>query len=221
MAFLALPVLSANPVIGQPSTQFQEIKKVAATQLSARTYDQVFFSENGVSDLYSCGGGAMALGLSESDSLSGSSRYFQLADVAAWSVLLEKKLNTAGLANVAAPYITSMEQLTARIDTSGGSTNFDRYSKEKENLLRKLADQLNKAAADKGIRGLRFTVEGGCGAGELLYRVAVTPPSAKVHIIKTFYYMLCQARGGRSPRPPELLWVAGCVERAVGGCWRV
>jgi hypothetical protein len=91
--------------------------------------------------------------------------------------LLEKKLNSAGLANVGAPYIASMELLTAQAfrDGSGRRANFDRYSEEKQSLLRKMAEQLNESIARRNVRGIRFTVEGDCGAGELLYRIAVNP----------------------------------------------
>jgi hypothetical protein len=167
--------------------------------LSARTFDQVFTYESGASDLYSCGGGADALGLSPVDSLSGSDKFYEIADTAAWSVLLEKKLNAGGLADVGAPYISSMERLTVQMfgatSYRHSQENYNQYFEEKDSLLGRMAKQLNEWIARRNVRGIRFVAEGGCGAGELLYRIAVNPPTAKVHVIKAFYYMLCQARG--------------------------
>jgi hypothetical protein len=116
---------------------------------------------------------------------------------------LDKKLTALGFKNGAAVSmmaiadLSAIEGLAARTARAEPDTDTEKnkYLDQKSSLLKALAHHLNEAIKDKHIKNITFKNEGGCGAGELFYRIAVSPPQAKVHIIKAFYFLLCQAKG--------------------------
>jgi hypothetical protein len=148
-------------------------------------------------DLFTCG-------QDTSEILPDDDPYYQATDLAVWIGLFSPQFKKEGTYEVAAPYIKRLTQFgeaeTQRVNVyikshkptaRGDYPNFkDRnWEDDNEALLERLARALNLAVHRK-----EYTVEGGCGAGEILVAVKIPVGSAAL-LINTFHFTLCQARG--------------------------
>jgi hypothetical protein len=176
-------MLPAAPSVAQNASSNERLgaMKTAATRaLGGLTFDSVYDN-----DLTDCGSGALSLGLGESDPS------FQEAATAAYSVLLRKKLSGMGLADTGEPYIRKIEQLVFGDNPRLTGKALD---DAKAKTVEEMARVLNAAIKSKHLDG-NFTINGGCGAGEVKYQLVPSDPSARLFVIKQFYFQVCEARG--------------------------
>lgn len=217
--FCVAPTIPARSV-EQWTAELAAMKEVAQGTLARSNYHDVFNSGDppGEYDLFSCGSGALRLGLSDNDSLRGSAQYFELADVAAWSVLLDKLLVHLHLEDIGAPYIRRVEAF--EVSNLQRHIDIANYDDQKSALLTPMAKELNTAIAARqsnSVKGTAFRVEGGCGAGELLYRIVARPSGAHVRVIKEFYYLLCKASNKPADDPDQCFgWQEAATSRMEG-----
>jgi hypothetical protein len=166
-------------------TAFSTILRVAKTYETPHERCCVVWSgTEGKADLYSCGSLARDV-IDEDDP------YYELTDLAIWINLLSRELKVEGIYPAGAPYLNRLIQYgeaeTVRIKANPGESHS--WAGDNEPLLEDLAAALNTA-----LHSEKYTVEGGCGGGEVRILVKIPAGSAAM-MINTFHFTLCQARG--------------------------
>jgi hypothetical protein len=125
------------------------------------------------------------LGLTQQDP------FFNEAATAVWAVLLRQKLSRLGLTDIGEPYIRRVEQVTlVRMPVRDGGE----FSDAKDPILQEMARALNSATHARNLPG-GFVTEGGCGAGEVAYRLAPSDQSVRPFVIKLLHFLICKACG--------------------------
>jgi hypothetical protein len=189
---------SVGAHLDQRDQSFSEI--LSFTEKVVATWPVVDFRGAGgpkTNDLYTCG-------QETSEILPNDDPYFDVTDLAVWISVFSPHFRKEGTYDVAAPFLKRLmeygEGQTQRVDVylrthkpsaRGNYPNWKRgeWKDDNEALLTQLAKALNSAIHRK-----EYTVEGGCGAGEILVSVRI-PVGSVALLINTFHFTLCQARG--------------------------
>jgi len=187
----------AGSALAQRTTNDQTYAAVAeaVSKMAGRlSYDDITIRDPDTKtyDLVDCGTGRAKLGISDTDPQA------DAAGTAVWALLLRNRLSNMGLAEVGEPYIRRMEAMTVSLmGTDYGrisQARRDQISAEQLKVYNAMAQALNSTLRARHLRD-GFRVEGGCGAGEVSYRLAPSDTSARLFVIKQFYFLVCQARG--------------------------
>ena len=177
---LQLPVAPSSAQTTANEQQFTAMKTVAGRLVRGITFKSQYRD-----DVIDCGGGGVLLGLSESEPA------FDMAATAVYVTLLRRRLTELGLADVGEPFIRQIEQITVakhrRDETIAAH-------QAKHAIAGKMGIALNTAMRNRNIKGA-FEIEGGCGAGEVKYRLVPSDKAARLFVIKQFYFQVCEARG--------------------------
>jgi hypothetical protein len=188
LGLVAFPAAASSEQETPNARIYAAMATAAAKMAEKLSYDSLYGGDpdSHTVALDDCGGGGLQLGLTESDP------QFDAAATAVWAFLLRKKLASMRLTEVGEPYIRRIEQITIK-DMS--AVRHHELFDAKWPAVLDMARALNTALRARNLRAGFEESPSGCGAGEVAYRLVPSDKSAKLFVIKSFYFLVCQARG--------------------------